>query len=420
MSDVSLQSNTAAVRAELGDGRAQPFIYGSTQRSGKRLPNVLLMVETSREHGRQMLCGIAEYARFHGPWTFYHEPGGRNAAYPALDGWHVDGVIARGEKCPDLGDRQVPFVCASDHKHQLEGVVVSTDNVAVGRIAAEHLLQRGFKHYAFCGYKQREWSRQRRKAFHKCVCKVGFKVSEFCISEKSIRKSWDHEMKALSQWLESLPKPIGMLACNDEQGKHVIEACKMSGIDVPAHVSVLGVDNDEIVCGLCNPPLTSVSLGYKQAGYEAARALDRMMSGLAPESQQIINQVNYIVTRQSTDILAVDDLDVAAAVRYIHEHAKRPIQVADVAEAVGVSQRCLYGKFNQILGHSVHKEILRVRTEQIARMLIETNLSISQIATSLGFPCIDHVARYFRRQKGISPKEYRERYARKHTTVSHA
>ncbi len=375
------------------------------------IPRVILHIETSREHGRQLLRGIAEYARLHGPWAFYSEPGGRQMSYPKLDGWHADGIITRGWS-RELDSMGVPLVCASDRENIPSGVIVSSDYAATGRAAAEYLLDRGFRHYAFCGLNNVYWSEQRETFYRGIIERRGFDCHCYDRSVAVIQGSWDREQTALAQWLASLPKPVGLMACNDERGKHVIEACRMAGLRVPDEVAVIGVDNDELGCGLCNPPLSSVALDHKRAGFEAAQILDKMMTGAQIEQHRIVNRVLYVVSRQSTDILATDDPDVAMALRFIHEHAKRPIQVSDVADTVGVSRRWLHEKFSATLGRSVHKEIARVRTEQITRMLIDTRLSIAQIALGLGFPNVDHIARFFRRQTGMTPLAYRKLHSR--------
>jgi len=376
------------------------------------IPRVILHIETSREHGRQLLRGVAEYARLHGPWAFYSEPGGRQTTYPKLDSWHADGIITRGWD-QELGSKRVPLVCASDREYIPTGVSVSSDYAATGRAAAEYLLDRGFRYYAFCGLDSVYWSQQRESYYRKIIESHGLTCACYNRPAPVIQRFWDREQTALAQWLTSLPKPVGLMACNDERAKHVIEACRIADLKVPDEVAVIGVDNDELVCDLCNPPLSSIALDHKRAGYEAAEILDKMMAGMKIENHRIINRVLYVVSRQSTDILATEDPDVATALRFIHEHAKRPVQVSDVAEAVGVSRRWLHEKFRATVGRSVHKEIARVRTEQITRMLIDTQLSIAQIALGLGFPNVDHIARFFRRQTGMTPLAYRKLHSRK-------
>jgi LacI family transcriptional regulator len=181
-------------------------------------------------------------------------------------------------------------------------------------------------------------------------------------------------------------------------------------VQVPDEVVIVGVDNDQLICDLSSPPLSSVVLGVEKAGYEAAALLDKIMGGESPIDQEIYIQPVRVVTRQSTDVLCIDDADVVKAVRFIRQHAKMPIQVDSVVAAVFLSRRVLEKRFRTALGHSIHEEIRRARIEQIARMLTQTQMSISEIACSLGFADVAHISRYFRKEKGMSPLKYRKDY----------
>jgi LacI family transcriptional regulator len=204
------------------------------------------------------------------------------------------------------------------------------------------------------------------------------------------------------------------MACNDDRGRQVVEACKIAGVHVPEDVAIVGADNDELICELSSPRLSSVALNLERSGFEAAELLDRLMRRREKmTNQQIIVQPTRIVARQSTDILAIEDSEVAEAVRYIRQHAKERIQVDDVARAVGVSRRGLERKFRRVVRVSILREIRRVRLEQIIRMLVETNHSIGHIALALNFPSIEHISRFFRQQMKFSPLAYRKKYVRK-------
>lgn len=203
------------------------------------------------------------------------------------------------------------------------------------------------------------------------------------------------------------------MTCDDEQGRHAIEACKIAGLHVPEQVAIIGVDNDELVCALSYPPLSSVAPNTERAGYEAAELLDKMMAGKKMKNKNIIVHPTHIMTRQSTDILTIEDHEVAEAVRFIRQHAKEPIQVTDVVNAIALSRRVLERRFRKVLNRSVLAEIRRVRIETVAQMLVETDLSISQIALTLGYPDVKNIARYFRREKEMSLLAYRKKYGRK-------
>jgi LacI family transcriptional regulator len=216
----------------------------------------------------------------------------------------------------------------------------------------------------------------------------------------------------LADWLSKLPLPLGVMACNDDCAVQVIEACKFAGLAVPDSVGVVGVDNDEVVCGLTDPPLTSVALNFERAGYEAAEALEDLMSRGRAVQNRILAVASHVVARRSTDFVAVDEPYLIKALHYIRDHARTTVSVDDVTMATGLSRRALEKRFRRILGRSIFGEIRRVRTDQIARLLVETDMSITAIADLLGFPDVHHVARYFRAAKGLSPGSYRRKYAR--------
>ena len=214
----------------------------------------------------------------------------------------------------------------------------------------------------------------------------------------------------MSKWLQLLPKPAGLMACNDDIGVQIMEACKLAALPVPDAVGVIGADNDELVCGLADPAMSSVAVNFERAGYESAQALDRLMRRARGVPRQIIVQATHIVARRSTDVVAVEDSAVARAMRFIRDHTRGPVAVAEVARAAGLSRRVLERRFRRELNSSIQTEIRRVRTDQIARLLVETHMPVSEIAGSLRFPDVQHFARYFRAGKQVSPLVYRRQF----------
>jgi LacI family transcriptional regulator len=277
-------------------------------------------------------------------------------------------------------------------------------------MAAEHLLDRGFQCFAYCGFEDMFGARSRGESFRKRIAEAGFETYSYEQPRAKVRRSWESEKSLMADWLKKLPKPVGLMTCTDDRSQDVIEACKIDGLHVPEQVAIIGVDNDEMVCELSTPPLSSITLNTEKAGYEAAELLDKMMAGKKAANEDIIVQPTRIVTRQSTDILAIDDSDVAEAVRFIRQHSREIIQVGDVVDAVALSRRALQQRFKSILGCSVYDEIRRCRIEQIATMLVETHLSIAQVASAFGYPGIEKLSRYFQREKGMTPVAYRKRY----------
>ncbi len=377
----------------------------------KKIPNVVLLIETSREFGRSFMYGIARYSRNHGPWAFYKELGGLDRSLPNFARAEVDGVIMRNpQEYNDLISLNRPAILIIHQEFEKSTFPkVVTDGEKIGRVAAEHFLNKGFQNFAFCGFSEMSWSRERERFFNLRLEEVGCASKSYVQPHSRSRRAWENEKELLVDWIRSLPKPVGILACNDDRGQHVTEACKIAGVCVPADVAILGVDNDVLVCDLSDPPLSSIALNTERAGYEAARLLDDLMSGNAMSGQRILVEPTHVMERQSTNVLAVDDVDVAQAVSFVRENVDRPIQVNDVVQAVATSRRMLERRFRKFLNRSVNEEIKRAKIKRCIQLLSETDLPISQIATTMGFSGVEHISRYFRKAIGMSLSAYRRR-----------
>ena len=389
-----------------------------------RVPKVILMVESSRASGRALLRGIAGYSNHHGPWSFSWEPAGLEKVQPILETGEADGIILRDvEGAEEILAYGLPAVVVGHRKTEIPGRVnVVTDSEAIGRTGAEHLIECGFKHFAFCGYLRTDrenttWSELRQEAFCKRIRRAGFADPAVYTMSAAIR-DWSKDWRLLARWLDSLPRPAGVMACNDDCAQRVMEVCKLSGLTVPDTIGIIGADNDEVVCGLTNPPMSSVAINFERAGYEAASALDGLMRGRRNAPGRIIAAVSDVAARRSTDFVAADNLHLAKALRFIRDQARRSIPVSEVAVSAGLSRRALEKRFRKALGRSVLEEIRRVRTDQIARLLIETDLPVGKIADLLGFPDTQHIARYFQAGKHLSPIAYRKAYGPSNVSMS--
>jgi LacI family transcriptional regulator len=362
-----------------------------------------------------LLSGIADYARHHGPWAFYWEPGGLEKAWPQLKTLDAEGIIFRDvEKIDDIVAYGLPAVVVGHSKREISGLAnVITDSEMIGAMAAEHLLGGGFQHFAYCGFEDFPWSILRGESFQRRLSKEGHKTNFYSGSTTRESPGWKSERSSMAEWLRSLPKPLGIMACNDDRGEQVSEACKTAGLQVPDEVAIIGADNDELVCELSDPPMSSVAINFRRAGYESAQVLDRLMHRKQVRDHKIMVPATHVVARRSTDVLAIEDREVAKALRFIQEHARTIMGVPDVAQAAGLSRRVLEKRFQQLLRRSVLHEIRRLRVSQLCRMLVETNQSISQIGTALGYTETEHLARYFRQEKGMTPLAYRRRFGQK-------
>jgi len=366
---------------------------------------IVMLVETSTFYGRSLIRGIIKYANIASCWVLYNEPRGLLEKLPRLDKWEIDGIIMRDT--PEnlkLLKLHIPTVVSIRYQDKVLGVPnIIGNSDAIGKMAAEYFYNKGFRSFAFCGFDNFPWSKEREEAFRNSVCSKG----SIYIYRRPQYSDYERELNSIAQWLSTLPKPVGIMACNDIRGAHVTEACKLAQIEVPDEVAILGVNNDDLFCELASPPLSSIALNIHRAGQQAAMCLEEMMAGKKITEKRIMVEPEYVVTRKSTDILAIKDPNVTAALQFIKLNCKKFIQVDEVVEAVGINRRSLERYFKQYLNHTIHEEITRVRIEAISKMITETSLSIGEIATHMGFNNINHISRYFKASKGVTPHEFR-------------
>ncbi|WP_329101783.1 DNA-binding transcriptional regulator [Micromonospora sp. NBC_01699] len=370
--------------------------------------HVALLVETSNAYARGLLVGIKKYLVTHPGWSIYLAEHSRHETDLSwLDGWRGHGVIARIEN-HETADRVrrlgVPAVDLSAAHLTPELPCVETDDDTIARWAVEHFAERGLRTFAFCGDARYGWSVKRAERFAAHVRGLGIEPHEFRM-EPSGTLAGDRQ--ALAGWLLGLPKPVGVLACYDIAGQEVLEACKIAGLPVPDSVAVLGVDNDDLMCSLTTPALSSIQPDTTRTGFLAASLLDRMMSGDNLDPRLHLIPPLRVVTRQSTDILAVTDPVVAGALQLIRDRVDEGVPVLTIQRHVGLSRRALDYRFLRVLGRTVHEEITRVRMERLADLLIRTDWTLPQLAERLNFSHAEYMGVAFKKYSGKSPGEYR-------------
>jgi LacI family transcriptional regulator len=371
---------------------------------------VVLLLETSRAFGRQLIIGIARYSRLNGPWSFYKEPIDLKSSIPHLTNWKPDGIIMRDSLVTkELLKLKIPTILAiHDSRYPKDLPVIKTDSCSIAKMASEHLLEKGLRNFAFCGFDEYDWSKERGSWFGKFNDEAGFKTHIYLAPKRIKKDDWENEQHHVSEWIKTLPKPVGIFACNDDRGQHILEVCKMINLKVPEDVAVIGVDNDPMICEIGDPPLTSIALNVEAAGFEAAKLLDQLINKKKIAGKQIMVTPSHIAQRQSSDLLAVDDAEVAAAISYIKKNARNKISVIDVVRTTSVSRRTLEKKFKKTIRRSIHKEIQQVRADWISKLLIETDLPISQITSLFEFTDVEHISRYFKKEKGAALREFRK------------
>ena len=376
------------------------------------MKKVVLLIETSREFGRQLLKGIAHYSSLYGPWSFYKEQVGLQSSVPHLTNWKPDGIIMRNSMIKkELLQLKIPTILVlHDSATPKKFPVIKTDSQMIAKLAYEHLLTKGYKNFAFCGFDNYEWSNERKHYFSKFINDAGLKSFNYNSNKKKSTDDWKSEQSRVSNWLKSLPKPIGIMACNDDRGQHILEICKLYGYKVPDDIAVIGVDNDPMICDIGDPPLSSIALNVEFAGYETARLLDKLMNHENIQTQQITVSPTHVVQRQSTDILVIQDPDLLAAIKFIRENAEKKINVNQIVNATNVGRRVLERKFNKIIHKSICDHLKHVRTELISKMLIESDLQISEIISRFSFTDAEHISRYFKKEKGIGLIQFRKHH----------
>ncbi len=374
-----------------------------------RSPQVMLLIETSSVYGRELIEGIGRYAAEHGPWSIYHEDRGLyDPLPPSLKGWQGDGIMARSVRKADLKRLLATGLPVVElfADFALSPPQVCPNEETIGKLAVDHFLDRGLRNLAFFASDWAWWIDTRREAFQQAFTRCGLRCTYAELhAPRKVRKRIAEA--DLVHWLDSLPKPCGVFCASDLYAVQVTNACRRSGIAVPSQVAVLGVDNDPVLCSVSFPRLSSIDLHSTQVGYQAAALLDRMMAGTPPPRKTIQVEPGQVVTRESTDTMAVDDPDVAQAIRLIREHACRGLRVQEVSDSVGLSRRALQQRFQQVLRRTPKEELMRVQVERAKTLLLQTDMSIEQIAKCTGFAAFEYFVRAFRREIGVTPRVYR-------------
>jgi len=358
-----------------------------------------------------MLRGIAEYVRGHTNWSLYCQPRDVVSAVPKwLQSWEGHGIIARVHSASiarALRATGLPVVDVLDDCREAEFQVVHVDDAAIARVCAEHLLERGFRNFACCALANTKWARKRSAGFCEAIAAEFGPESVQVIELSRFVGDWESEQNRLGEWLVQAVKPLGVLACNDIIGQRVLEAAQRRGISVPDEIAVIGVDNDEPLCELCEPQLSSVIPCHRRVGYEAAALLDRMMRGDHVTGAPILLASAQVVVRQSTDILAIPDSDIRAAIRYIRSNACSKIAVEDIVRRTALSRSTLKRRFREFVGRTVQEEILSTRMKVAQDLLSSTELSIAHIARRVGYEHQEQFGAAFKKLTGSTPKQYR-------------
>lgn len=371
-------------------------------------PHVAVLVSAASGWGRGIIRGVSAFANQHGPWLLEVEPEGERRLLPR--GWKGDGIIARLSTpriAQALLDTGIPLVNVSSIGLPGRGASVprvGSDVAACGALAARHLLDRGFRHFAYVGLQKLSYVREHREAFATTLAGHGLPCEVLGLDD---RPTIAARLTMLVDWLGRLPKPLGILTWNSAQGRAVIHACRRAAVYVPETVAVLSGNDDPLLCEACLPQLSGIAVAPERIGELAADLLQTLMDGGGRPAVPILVPPVGIVARQSTDAMLVSDPDLRAALAYIREHATEPIHVDDVLVAVPIARRSLERLFRDALGRSPADEIRRVRLERAKHLLATTDLAIPKVAEASGFGTGEYLATLLRKTAGMTPLKYR-------------
>ena len=379
---------------------------------------IVLLALGSYQHDTHR--GVARFAREHG-WHLVAE-----MAYGGEipQGWEGDGILTalteREELTRFVMSAGVPVVDLNMVRADLPLPRVVGDHEAIGRLAAMHLIERGFEHFAWYAVHENRTALERRTGFLKTLNDEGLNLSQcknLIWAEGKQHgtlvadKDWTERRDWLIRALKPSPKPLAVFAYNDYQASHIINACLHAGISIPEEVAVVGVDNDELACDCLPVPLSSVKHDLEGRGYLGAKLLaERMKNPDAPIPEAVRVGPSGVVTRKSSDILALPDTQVAKALRYIWDHFHRPLNISEVVDATDISRRTLEKAFSKHLSRSILDEIQRIRLQRVKELLTHSDLSMKKIAHQAGFASPQYLHQVFRQHMGTTPGEYREQH----------
>ena len=324
--------------------------------------------------------------------------------------WGTDVVIGQFEASDpvDLFRRNGIVALAQDYKSKFDNIPnITADYLETGRMAADLYLHKGFRNFAFFGYKDVCWSDARCAGFRQRIEEAGYGDHFYIYDKQVIDNLWYYEAAPLEKWLRALPKPVAVMACDDNQGNALIEACNAAGVKIPSELSVIGVDNDEVICTLSNPTLSSIAVDIEQGGFETAQMAVRMIRDPFFRGADITLHPRRIVHRVSTSASATSDKEVLTALQYIRQNLGKKISDEDVLEQGPLSRRILEVRFKKVIGDSIYQYISKQRISRFGELLLETNDSIQEIAYKLGEDDAKGICRRFKVLKGCTPTEWR-------------
>ncbi len=386
------------------------------------MATIIYMTDFSESYARGLLMGMSQYIHHAGKaWNIRRLP--READYDIRNivkyakRIKADAIIGQFNIDDDvrLFAEAGIIAIAQEYKARFDCIPnIIGEYYKSGCEGAKYLLNKGFRNFAFYGLKDVVWSEERMNGFRDTIqgANRGYTISELNQKETDI---WSYSQSDIEQWILDLPKPVAIMACDDAHAFNLAEACRLlqynsqsASVRVPQDVAILGVDNDEAICMLSSPMLSSLDQDVKRGGWRVARLIDDILSGSQKyeEARDLIIPITSVITRQSTDIFVNEDEHISKVLKYIHERISHKINVDDIVREVPLSRRLLETRFMNAMGTSIYDYVLRVRIDKISERLLQ-GVSVSDAAFELGFNDVKNLSRVFKKIKGISPSEYK-------------
>ena len=384
------------------------------------MARLLLMTDFSESYANKLLKGIMRFSHEHEPWVVCKMPlslrdnGRMDEVVKFAVDWKADAII--GQFLPDddveAFRRHGIIVIAQDYQQKFPTISnISGDYVASGRICADYLIKKRVRNFAFFGLKGMVWSDERRDGFFSEVKELVPEATMSVYEKSDISETWWYDLSSLSQWLKELPKPVGILACDDNRAYYIVEASKQEGVEgmrIPEDIMVLGIDNDESLCQLCSPQLSSLNQDTEEAGFNTASFIDEVLSLPVEERMtrktDIIVKPTYITTRRSTDAVLHPNPYISKILYYINNNINERISVDDLVSLVPMSRRLLESTFRREMGTSIYQYVIQMRVEKMKDLIVNGNSPIAA-ADILG---TDYkiIARSFKNITGSTPGEF--------------
>lgn len=384
---------------------------------------LLFITDFTEQFAYRFLRGILNYSQTTEQWVVckmppaYKRQLGTEGVVAWAKEWRADVVIAQFDPDDDvtLFRKNGIVALAQDYVSKFDSIPnITGDYQLTGEMAADYFLSKGFTNFGFFGYNGVCWSDERCDGFRQRIEQSNPGGANFYVYDgQDIDNMWYYDQSGLVDWLGNLPKPIAIMSCDDNQGNILLQACELSGLNVPFDVAVIGVDNDEILCNMSNPAMSTINVDIERGGMDTAAMVDRMVKDPSYPGEDIVLKPLLVVERLSSSVFATNDKEVLTALRYIHANVDTKIQVKDVLSSVPLSRRLLEQRFKHMTGMTIYNYISVQRMERFAQLLLSSSDSVSDIAAKMDEFDTKSISRRFKEIKGCTPSEFRRNALRK-------